>query len=857
MGTDPWFHVRILGFCFITLCLAGLPTLALAQPEKLEWKNFPSYDSANPILFLWGTVTLATLGRIYASLYKKKNDLDPADLADMPAKGRNLGQKLHDWYETFAINKEYSLADIRSALEKPDRITHDTNYDLKPTFKEELTRMMGHLLLRFDELETLHEEPLDQLNDISTRLRDLMALPDEETLENMLQHTEELLKFAKGIKREFNQWFPEETNTTLENVIRKLEEHFQAAQNIEEQERSRWEAALRTCLPKAYHQNRPAPGQEPLIPALWASAVQACLDSADAAAQKVRDQVAALAQQITGWEAIGRTTQYNNNIVSPDVAAPIIAKWKARADYGPLFSWMKIAAAEQDKVLSGQQLKETMETAMVAWLDQTNQNIPTKYRDTSTEDFADRLNNSILQLRKGINRMSKYMSGVTSTTTTVTETDADQLRNLISPKYFPNSGPLNYDQLLAAFQELNKERLDAITMGKKPMPGPAPCRHPQELSLILVNDEQQSWTNSLDQVQHLLDDQHRQPPAPGNDDQERLFSSTDVPKLTDEDDYWTYRRSFEIFASAVTVRPAQIPQAMSRLLNRYEGKRRAYMMAYDVNANIKPTWTPTWKAILAYMDARFLDRDAHLQLFKKWLTLRYNEQRWGQDFIAEFDRIRMTLNQIAPVQGKVVISDDKSLERLMDKIPARLRDRLRYKYPNMEYQLMDETDPTKLEDIYDWIVDEWKYLHQIGQLSDGKKADDKKSHQPRSSAANPPAVQNPPAQRPANLPIGQNNERRVPLFGECNKPCFDTTPSVPSSMRASAMTIRQQLQDANLCFRCRRPQEDHNGPKIGCQLPGNHRLHTATRRAGAPQPDFDSDPASNAASTSGNDSGDN
>lgn len=808
MGTDPWFHVRILGFCFITICLAGLPTLALAQPEKLEWKSFPSYDSANPILFLWGTVTLATLGRIYASLYKKKNDLDPADLADMPAKGRNLGQKLHDWYGTFAINKEYSLADIRSALEKPDRITHDTNYDLKPTFKEELTRMMGHLLLRFDELETLHEEPLDQLNDISTRLRDLMALPDEETLENMLQHTEELLKFAKGIRRAFNDWYPEETNTTLDNVIKKLEEHFTAA----------------TKLQHDYDQLE-----------------QRNLD---------------LDFEITGWrdatQQLSPTQSPPGSPLDPRHAKTLIAHIIKQADLTPIANLL---------VPSSRPIPMTpanLAQSILEGLNSIKDSIQAIYPKEKLEDFNNLdafLKNATTWAKRGT-RYYAGMSGVIGTTTIVTETDADQLRNLISPKYFPNSGPLNYDQLLKAFQDINKERLDAITTGKKPMPGPAPCRHPQDLSMILVNHEQQNWTDSLDQVQHLLDDQHRQPPAPGNDDQERLFSSTDVPKLTDEDDYWTYRRSFEIFASAVTVRPAQIPQAMSRLLNRYEGKRRAYMMAYDVNANIKPTWTPTWKAILTYMDARFLDRDAHLQLFKKWLTLRYNENRWGQEFIAEFDRIRMTLNQIAPVQGKVVISDDKSLERLMDKIPARLRDRLRYKYPDMEYKLMDDTDPTTLGNIYDWIIDEWKYLHQIGQLSDGKKADDKKSHQPRSSAA-PPAVQNPPAQRPANLPIGQNNERRVPLFGECNKPCFDTSPSVPSSMRASAMTIRQQLQDANLCFRCRRPQEDHNGPKIGCQLPGNHRLHTATRRADAPQPDFDSDPASNAASTSGNDSGDN
>jgi len=857
MGTDPWYFLRAIGLGIFILLSTGIPTLALAQPQdELIWKSITVPGTNSPILYLFGSIaTLEGVRRLYSTLGRYKNDTTKEDDAMQPEHGITVRGNLKWFIEKMKDVKDVKYSEIPGMIRQDTRITPDAPYQLNRTDRERLARLCAILIDEFETLSTTHGNHVEILHETTEKLRDLMALPDEETLENMLQHTEELLKFAKGIKREFNQWFPEETNTTLDNVIQKLEEHFTASQQIEENERLRWEAALRTCLPKAYHQLRPGPGQEPLIPSLWASGIQACLDAADSAAQKVRNQVALLSQQVTAWEQIGRTTQYNNNIVSPDTAAPIIAKWKARADYNPLFSWMKISAAEQDKVLSGQQLKETMEAAMVAWLDQTNQNIPDKYRDTATEDFADRLNNSILQLRKGINRMTKFMSGVTTTTTTVTETDADQLRNTISPKYFPASGPLNYDQLLAAFAQLNKERLDAITQGKQPAPGPAPCRHPEDLSLVLTHDDNQEWDDSIGQVQDLLDQlAQQQPPAQGNID-ERLFSSSDVPKLGDSDDYWTYRRSFEIFASSAVVAPRQISAAVARILNRFEGHRRSVMMAYDVNANIKLTWTATWKALLTYMDARFLPTNAHQELYVKWITLRRSDSLWGQSFITEFDRIRMTLNQIAPIKGQAPLDDLTTLSRLMDKLPGPVRETFRNKHRDYETRLLATPPTANIYNVYDWIIEDWEYLRNMGMLKDGqgKKADHKKSG-PRSSAANPPANNAPPPN--SQQPLGTSGNR-TPLFGHCNKPCFDTAPAISINDRRKASDIFDHLKNANLCFSCRRPAEDHNGPKIGCQLHGSHRNHNATRRAGAPQPDFATDPTSNAASTSGNDSGDN
>lgn len=789
MGTDPWFALRALGLSILILLTAGIPTLVLAQNNELKWESAPGSRANLPLLFIWGTLTLATVRRIYAGLYKRTKELDPADLATMPSEGKPLGNAIWGYIEALSSKKGLSIPDWRALLNKPERVTHDTPYTLDPDWKEDLTRILGQVILRFDELETMHEGHLDTIESVSEKLRDLMALPDEETLENMLQHTEELLKFAKGIKREFNSWFPEETNTTLDNVIKKLEDHFAAS------------AALQTENDELHQE----------------------------IANKNKS-LQALMNDVGKWETLA--------LLFPGTAAT----WKAvsskirelmdKTDLSPLVHLFKNPPADLTPAGLAKEFR--------LGLDNLEKAVQSTCPNEKLSDYSD-MEDFIYKTQDFAKRSTKYwkhMSGVTYHTTNVTETDADNLRNLISPKYFPTSGPLNYDQLLAAFTQLNKERLDAITASKQPAPGRAPCTHPEDLSHILTGNDQQNWTDSLTQVQDLIIASRNPPPAPpgGNNQEERLFSTNDVPKLTDDDDYWTYRRSFEIFANAATVAPHQLATAMARIQNRFEGKRRSYIMAYDFNNNLQPTWTATWRALLKYMDARFLDRDAHLELYKKWLTLRAKDTLWGQEFIAEFDRIRMTLNQIAPLQGKTTITDDKSLERLMDKLPKRVRDEVRYKHPNAEYQLMDDTDTTTLGDVYDWVIDEWKHLHNTGQLEQSKNAPKKSSGGSKASDGST-SNRSPNANSPPRSPGSSSH----PVWGTCNKPCWDSETIVPNGYRGPYMGI-QRGRD-NICPRCRRGKNEHGGHPDGCQHYGAHHWHDK--------------PASRSADPSGNDTGDN
>jgi hypothetical protein len=227
------------------------------------------------------------------------------------------------------------------------------------------------------------------------------------------------------------------------------------------------------------------------------------------------------------------------------------------------------------------------------------------------------------------------------------------------------------------------------------------------------------------------------------------------------------------------------------------------------------------------MDARFLDRDAHLELYKKWITLRHSNSFWGQEFISEFDRVRMTLNQIAPLQDKTEITDDKAFERLMDKLPKRVRDAFRYKYPKAEFQLLSPNDTTELGNIYDWIIDEWKYLYTTGQLgtSDSKNKDKLSSKSSTSVSETHPG----------------NQINWADLI--CDRPCFDTSPPVHPSLRGPWRDLKPD-QQKGLHSKCRRPVTEHNHSVIGCALPGNHSRHVTQSRS-AVHPD------------SGNDTGDN
>jgi len=231
MGPDPWYNIKAFCLALFTLSLAGIPTLALAQPQdELVWKSIPIPGSEYSIVYLFGTIATAEgVRRLYSSLGKYKNERSKEDGDMEPKKGISVRENLKWLIEKMKDVKEIDYKDIPGLIRQTTRITPNAPYNLTAYDREKLAKLCAILIDEFETLSHIHETHLGTLNETTEKLRDFMALPDEETLENMLQHTEELLKFAKGIKREFNTWFPEETNTTLDNVIKRMEEYFKQA----------------------------------------------------------------------------------------------------------------------------------------------------------------------------------------------------------------------------------------------------------------------------------------------------------------------------------------------------------------------------------------------------------------------------------------------------------------------------------------------------------------------------------------------------------------------------------------------------------------------------------------------------
>jgi hypothetical protein len=102
------------------------------------------------------------------------------------------------------------------------------------------------------------------------------------------------------------------------------------------------------------------------------------------------------------------------------------------------------------------------------------------------------------------------------------------------------------------------------------------CGHPQQLAMVLGLPPDTPWEQSIAEVSRLVNRrdalrrQAQAPPSP-RPATTKLFKSSEVPAFTDLNKYWEWRRLFQRFALCHEVDPAQIGQALYRILLRFEG----------------------------------------------------------------------------------------------------------------------------------------------------------------------------------------------------------------------------------------------------------------------------------------------
>ncbi|KAK6443753.1 hypothetical protein FP744_10000001 [Trichoderma asperellum] len=764
-------HLLFWSLSSFTLFLI-VPTIA--APD-LEWKAAPGRKPEHPLLFLWGTVTAVTLYRLYGVLYKRQKDLEPTDLAAMPVGGTPLGERLWDYLKVLS-NKAPTLAELKDSLALQDRITEDSIYTLEPEWREELARTIGQVICRFDELETLHEEHLDGYEQTVQKLRDLMALPDEEKLEDIMNLTTEALILAKHCRAQFKTWYPNDTDLSGDHIW--LEIHTEIDR-------------LQILAKDAEHDLKIIEGitlrQYGQIPTIWDN-LETLIEQTKHRAQSYPAAVHDVYPNL------------DVNIIDDAYLKGLLTSLKANADLTPIGNLLLPSA--RPVPLTPPALAHAIQTE----LNKLRDSIQSVYPQEKLEDF----NNIDVFLRNATNwakRATRYyagMSGVQPTGDQQTLT-LRQIWNEIPAGARPlgQDCPTDLDQF--------RQWLNTVT---RPVGVPqAGCNHPAELATELADPITQDWNTSLAHVRRLVN----QPPAgnppvpvppinpPAN--QEPLFRTSDIPKFGDEDDYWTYRRAMTIFCQSVQVAPAQLTTAIARIIASYSGERRKTVMAFNLNEIYLGNWDATWSALLAYLDNHFLPTKAWLTQYNLWTGLRYSDKLWGRDFVSLYIREHGTLNQIAQVQGKRTIPEPEAVQKLADRIPFKVKENLQHAHHGWEAE-------ANQRQVYDWIIEEWEHAKNLGLL---EKA-------PKSS-------QNPAPARNMNVPLNSPAPAGSPRIDWpnliCDKPCFDSQPPVHPSLRGPWRDIPEDKK-RGLHGRCRRPVSEHGHGIKGCPRPGNHINHQGT-----------------------------
>jgi hypothetical protein len=762
-------HLLFWSLMSFTLFLI-VPTLA--APEDLVWKTFPNEQEG--ILVLVGLATTLTLSGLYGVLYRKRAQLPAATIADMPPQGKPLGEHILNWFKNLS-GHDFDASTVRQQLLNIDRIAIDQDYTIFAKGRETLARAIGHLIIRLEDLETLHEEHLDGYEQTVQRLRNFMALPDEEKLEDIMNLTEEALILAKHCRAQFKTWYPNDTDLSGDHVWLEIHTEIDRLQATAKDMTHNWH-------------------------------------NAEARVSTLETEKADLDFEVQGWrkatQQLSPTSSPPGSPLDPGHAKMLIANIIKQADLSPIANLLLPSA--RPIPLTPATLSAAIQKELLALRD----TIQTVYPNEKLEDFSnlDVFLKNAVNWAKRATRFYAGMSGVQPTGDQQTLT-LRQIWNEIPAGARPlgQDCPTNLDEF--------RQWLNTIT---RPVGVPqAGCNHPVELATELADPATQDWNTSLAHVRRLVNQPPAgNPPVPpaGNPpapvppvnppaNQEALFRTSDIPKFGDEDDYWTYRRAMTIFCQSVQVAPAQLTTAIARLIASYSGERRKTVMAFDLNEIYLGNWDATWSALLAYLDNHFLPTKAWLTQYNLWTGLRYSDKLWGRDFVSLYIREHGTLNQIAQVQGKRTIPEPEAVQKLADRIPFKVKENLQHAHRGWEAE-------ANQRQVYDWIIEEWEHAKNLGLL---EKA--------------PKSAQNPAPARNMNVPLNSPAPAGSPRIDWpnliCDKPCFDSQPPVHPSLRGPWRDIPEDKK-RGLHGRCRRPVSEHGHGIKGCPRPGNHINHQGT-----------------------------
>jgi len=386
---------------------------------------------------------------------------------------------------------------------------------------------------------------------------------------------------------------------------------------------------------------------------------------------------------------------------------------------------------------------------------------------------------------------------------TVLRNEFETIWNAIPLRFRGSSVLTSTDQLPSVIQNMANavNRMTQHMSGIVQTSDPAPqgCVHPEELARELGLPPNTPWADLLREVSILISG-----PTPKTSSASGLFRASDVPEFADRSAYWSYRSSLRRFFSSVSVSQENVLMALNRILSRFTGNNADAANRWDISQFFAgKNWTQASAAFLTELDKLFLSPEFFRNQIVELRKLHPRPAQGAQDFILDFTTQVRTLKEAASIAGTTALSDQDVIRQLLAVLPSHVRNAV-----YLQYDLPENIDP---DTLFAKIIRIW---------------------------INTPAPYKPPAAPSrASLPGGTNQGTTRNLrYGSCNKPCWETTPAIPLTLRGPARGRDKQKpinrpELDNLCWSCRRSPTEHNGTAFGCPSPGPHGpQHGTTNR---------------------------
>lgn len=558
-----------------------------------------------------------------------------------------------------------------------------------------------------------------------------------------------------------------------------------------------------------------------------AEELQKDLDATTDRENRLTEQVALLSDHVKAYEKVDMLVN-NGSILGPVTTYQMTTRLQGRADLTPLLNlWPPSRIAETDK--SPEALANLLRQDLGELVATAQKTMPAERIRPwqSVHDFKTAMANYV-------NTMGQRMSMAPASVPGNLHLNPEQCHALAMS--FPTNHrpeiPLQADDLLLSIQGL-AETLEN-TEG---------CNHPYELSNALDPSRNRPWEESIATVRNLVIRAERptitQPPrapppeqtysrlpdAPGRAgvifphteedfaglEESKEIKQKDLPIFDSPDRYWEWRSSFLSIANTFhfTSR-AKMLISIRRVLGSFQKDCQKTAQTCNPTNMLATTWARTVTNFIQYMDERFLPATFTNEMEKEFNKVHPRKGETGKEFLRRFENAWNDVDTARACRGEPQMEDSQVKDRLMQIIPAEIRNDMMRKYngrPNSP------------------LVSKREFYESLSLLWDTRDIVHTKANPVTIAAATSGKTLTPASQTPAITAVPMtpgNNDLRLRKCGK--KSSYDSpNPAVPNEFRGPLYHKKEATEEQNLaaetrntacrnasrCESCRRPRGEH------------------------------------------------